>query len=158
MRTTINDSRITSLSYEQAEMSLALIQGEENNWFEKWADLLGLVWRREDLLQSISKNKDITVDAAPPQKLFYPLSLLVNPDLFQSLKKVFELEAPGETKEGMSHVPAGAIPMTVLSKDEFIRRMGMGGQRQGDNFDMFGPQGKPSAGLQPGPERRLGDR
>lgn len=148
------------LNYEQAELSLAILQQEERNWFLKLAELLGLIWTKEDLLAQVSDSKE-NESSEPPSKVMFPLSLLLRPEIWQTLKSVFGVESSEDGVNGMPHVPKDAISMSMLSKDEFIRRMGMQGQQQQKTSDLDLSSThipKESKGLTSGPLRRLGGK
>lgn len=134
MRTTISDPRITSASYDELELSLSFLIWEEDQFFYKWKRMLGLTWTRKDLdfiaegMRQDSKKKsmdelDAESESNVDADIFYPLSLLVRPELIKDLRAK---AIPGHGGlDGMGHVPGGAKSLSDLSKEDFLRKLGV---------------------------------
>lgn len=123
------------------------------------------MWTKEDLLNQTINNPEVNDNSidSTPDKVMFPLSLLIKPEIWQTLKKVFniEFEEDQDRKVGMPHVPGNAISMATLSKDEFIKKMGMQGQRQKEiDLDLYSGNEKSNvpSGLSTGPMIRLGGK
>jgi hypothetical protein len=117
MKTTVNDPRLQDLTFEQAELSLNLIVEEETKTFSRYTDLLGLSWSKEDIIKLTTPKEG---DKSCPNRLTYPLSIIIKPDFIECLKSSFGL-SPNDSKDG---IPEGATSLTQVSKEEFIARMG----------------------------------
>lgn len=135
--------------------------------------MLGLKWTKEDLdslAANFGKSADQTnIDDLKKRdvprgdgSMRFPLSLLVRPELIDTLKER-ALPSQGGLK-GMAHVPASALSLADVKKEDFLRKMGVTPATEDDlsgrdESSMFGqPSGRPQAGFKEGPVRRLGGR
>lgn len=128
--------------------------------------MLGLVWNEEDiaaLASGLAKEDkpgsiaDLEDEEAPQEgSLRFPLSLLIRPELIDQLKERVLPSQGG--KLGMPHVPASALSLSDVRKEDFLRKMGAtpvqddGSFSDRDQFD----QPRRSSGFQPGPPRTIG--
>lgn len=131
MRTTINDPRLQDLDHTQAELSLLLMEEEEDEYFERVESLLGTLWTREDVVNMLGgETGDQQVQRLSSLQLKrarYPLALILRPELFKELRERFGLGSDSDDSEGvpgMPHIPKDAKSLAKLDKNEFIRRMG----------------------------------
>lgn len=97
--------------------------------------MFGLIWSKEDLIEKKEGSNTDTLQE-PPDKVMFPLSLLLRPEIWQMLKQVFHI-SDGKNKEGMPHVPGDAVSMFTQSKDEFLKNMGMGDQKNSDTLQQI---------------------
>ena len=125
LKTTVIDPRITDLSFEQAELSLTLIREEEKRSFSKYIDLLGLSWTKEEVIRLTSAKKE-GMEHVYPDKVIYPLSVMIKPDLIECLKASFGLET--QNNGSTPNSPKNATSLSTVSKEEFISKMGNGHQ------------------------------
>ena len=87
---------------------------------------LGVIWEKENLVGKLeSDNQKI-------EKLFIPLSVAINPEILDYVKKQFNLGGKSKAT-GPAYVGGGEYmpkpneeikPMSDLSKDEFMRLIG----------------------------------
>jgi hypothetical protein len=173
-RTTISDPRIRDSSLAELEASLLFLPWEDEAFFERWDFMLGLKWTKEDLdalaagFSSTAGEKSIEElagdesQASSDGSLRFPLSLLVRPELIDQLRER-AIPAQGGMK-GMPHVPASALSLSDVRKEDFLRKMGalpaqdddLSGRDPSSMFDT--PSGRPQVGFKEGPLRRIGGR
>ena len=90
--------------------------------------MLGLVWTKADIdaLTRMAAEKEAREDDAEPVPLpdvvRYPLSLLVRPELLDTLTGGGLPDQ--ESLSGMMHVPKGTLSLANVSKEEFLKRVG----------------------------------
>ncbi len=131
MKTTINDPRLLDLTHEQAEMSLAFLVEEENQQHAKIEGMLGLLWTR-DMIEDMTGGEQTIEEVNPTrlEKLRYPLTLILKPELLSELRSRFNIGGAAIDDDdlsydpGMPYTPKGAISMSTLSKEEFFKRVG----------------------------------
>lgn len=166
----MNDPRIREASIADLETSLLFLQWEENDWFGRWESMLGLVWTPEDLEQIARDEKsnqgdksiqDLESDAVvhdPHAPLRFPLSLLIRPELLQQLRER-ALPSKGGLF-GMGHVPAEALSLSQVSKDDFLRKMGATSvqDRSLSSVDPLNASQRPKSGFEQGAPRRIGGK
>lgn len=93
--------------------------------------MLGLVWTREDIAELTRRTEEKAAaeerGEAPsdyiPDVIRYPLSMLVRPELLDTLTGGNELSSQ-ENLSGMMHVPKGTLSLANVSKEEFLSRVG----------------------------------
>jgi len=134
--------------------------------------MLGLKWTKEDIV-ALAANMGKPADqksiadldsesTSSDGTLRFPLSLLVRPELLDQLKER-ALPSQGGMK-GMPHVPASALSLSDVKKEDFLRKMGVlpAGDRDlsgRDESSMFGqPSQRPHVGFKEGPMRPIGGR
>ena len=88
---------------------------------------LGVVWDKKDIIEKPNSQKDSKIDR---DKLFIPLSVAINPEIMDFVKKQFNVQ--GKSK-GPAYVGGGTYmpkpnevisPMDDLSKEEFLKLLG----------------------------------
>jgi len=93
----------------------------ENRMFDRFSYLLGITWDVEDLKRM--KTEDSR--AAKSGKLFFPLASVIRPELVEHLRKTHSSNSgvvgQGEYKKQPGEV---IVPMSTLSKEEFLRMIG----------------------------------
>jgi hypothetical protein len=142
------------------------LQWEEKSFFDRWDYMLGLSWTEEDILALASgldtndgpKNiADLESQEKPSSgTLRFPLSLLIRPELIKQLQ---ERVLPAQrSKRGMPHVPASALSLSDVRKEDFLRKLGatpVGDRDFSDGGDMF-DQPNRTQGFREGPMRTIG--
>lgn len=132
--------------------------------------MLGLVWTEEDIMKLASglatkdgpkSLADLEKEDTPEQgngSLRFPLSLLIRPELIETLRaKVLPSQG---SKHGMPHVPASAISLSDVRKEDFLRKLGATPVQDRDfssRDDMFG-QPQRAQGFREGPMRPIGGK
>ena len=164
MKTTINDPRLLDLTRSQAEMTLSFFKEDESNNFSRIEEMLGILWTREDVArmtggeESADDIKNVRAD-----KIRYPLALVLKPELIRELKLRFEIDdspdddADDDGKPRMAHIPKNAKSLAMLSKDDFMKKVGFGSQAGENSFN--GPRKREDieGGFRPSNQpRRLG--
>ena len=97
-----------------------LIKKEQEEFF---ISSLGIVWDKKSFEEKLEK------DNKPIEKLFIPLSVAVNPDILDYVKKQFNVSKIGKSTmigggEYMPRPGEEIISMGELSKDEFMKLIG----------------------------------
>ena len=164
MKTTINDPRLLDLTRAQAEMTLSFFKEEDLNYFSKVEEMLGILWTREDVARMTGgeENSD-AIENVRADKIRYPLALVLKPDLIRELKLRFDLEDPSDDEEDdrgkprMSHIPKNAKSLAMLSKDDFMKKVGFGSS-VGESNSLVNPsRDAVEGGFRPASQpRRLG--
>ena len=98
------------------------------NMYEEFiTQALGVVWDKKDIIEKPNSQKDSKIDR---DKLFIPLSVAINPEIMDFVKKQFNVQ--GKSK-GPAYVGGGTYmpkpnevisPMDDLSKEEFLKLLG----------------------------------
>ena len=92
-----------------------------------WTDALGIIWDKGDFLKK-SEGPKVKIQN---DTMFIPLSLVIKPDLMDSIKENFGLSKDGKKKK--PHIGGGDYnpkanevihSMDDISKDEFKRMFG----------------------------------
>lgn len=177
MRTTVRDPRILEASVSELEISLLFLQWEEDRWFDRWDNIFGTTWTPEDIqalaehakaaeegdkpLDQLEKDKERDIEDAN-KPLRYPLSLLIRPELLQTLRER-AIPALRGSKNGMPHVPSDAISLSDTSKNEFLRKLGAlpvssDDPRLRGGVDPYSTSQRPQEGFSEGTRRRIGGR
>ena len=163
MKTTINDPRLLDLTRSQAEMTLSFFKEEESKYFSQVEEMLGILWTREDVARMTGgeeNSEDISNIRA--DKIRYPLALVLKPDLIRELRMRFELDASSEDddddgKPRMAHIPKNAKSLAMLSKDDFMKKVGFGSQAGDNSFNGPRKREEVEGGFRPSNQpRRLG--
>jgi hypothetical protein len=100
----------------------------EDEQIEKAKTLLGVHWKRDDMI-ALAKASKAKGKSGPPQEILVPLSIAVNPNLQTALMKLFEIPAGGA-------VPIGGGEYTPDKKEEVVEL----GETSKETFlSMFNP-------------------
>lgn len=93
---------------------------------------LGIVWNKKDMVEHVNESGNSS--SKPLEKLFIPLSVAVNPDILDYVKKQFKVS---DKKRGPVFIGGGEYmpkgnevvnSMEDLSKEDFLKLIGKGGR------------------------------
>jgi hypothetical protein len=92
---------------------------------------LGIVWNKKDMVENENSSSS---PSKPLEKLFIPLSVAVNPDILDYVKKQFKVSDKKKCPVyigGGEYMPRGnevVNSMEDLSKEDFLKLIGKGGR------------------------------
>ena len=102
-----------------------LVQREQQDFL---STALGIVWDKKNLIANITDEKSTT----PLEKLFIPLSVAVNPEILDYVKKQFKMSTSGSNNKppfigGGEYMPKSnevIHSLGDLPKNEFLKMIG----------------------------------
>lgn len=118
-----NSEELKKVSPLQLAWLFYWLQKVEDDWFNRWEEILGTSWSREDLIQMERKNS-----TRPPKVRIPILSGLAQFDLKKELRKTFGVGAPDMPGVAPTELQGTEIEeLGYLSKEEFLAIIGGAG-------------------------------
>ena len=90
---------------------MLFLQDSEEEFFNRWDYMLGLVWTPDDIAKFSKKNRSSSTQDSSGV-IRWPLSFLVRPEVVDHLSSISD--GMGEFGLEMNHVPEDAISMSNL--------------------------------------------
>lgn len=95
----------------------------EKQRFNELASMLGVLWDLDDF--KASSTKEASADEPASNKMFIPLSIVINPKIMEMIQKKSGTDSQiGGSDFKPPEENAKVIPMADLSKEDFLRMLG----------------------------------